>query len=250
LRTTGEEATTEDRLLGGQVVIRQPRDGFRVAIDTVLLAAAVAPAPGDMVLDAGSGCGAAALCLARRVPRCRIVGLERDAGLVALAAENIALNAAADRVEIRLGDVARPPASFGRGSFDHVMMNPPHLRADRARASPDPAKAAASLESDIGLEEWIGFAVAMLRPKGTLTVVHRADRLDDLLASLRGRAGGIVVVPLWPARDARPAKRVIVRARKGIVEPLVLAPGLVLHEADGRYTREADAVLRGAALAP
>jgi tRNA1(Val) A37 N6-methylase TrmN6 len=56
------------------------------------------------------------------------------------------------------------------------------------------------------------------------------------------------VYPLWPGCD-RPAKRVIVQARRGVATPLRLAPGLVLHEADGRYTPAADAVLRGAALA-
>jgi tRNA1(Val) A37 N6-methylase TrmN6 len=88
----------------------------------------------------------------------------------------------------------------------------------------------------------------MLQPKGTLVVVHRADRLDELLAALRGKVGEITVFPLWP-KAGRPAKRVLVRARKGVATPLALLPGLVLHEDDGRYTPIAQAVLRdGAAL--
>jgi tRNA1(Val) A37 N6-methylase TrmN6 len=239
---------TEDRLLGGRVVLRQPRSGFRAAIDTVLLAAAVPAKSGQRILDAGAGNGAAALCLAARVPGCCVVGLERDPDLVGLARENAELNDMTNRVEVRRGDIASPPSTFEAGSFDHAMMNPPHLRADRSQASPEPSRAAASQEQGPELGAWIDFALRMLRSKGTLTVIHRADRLDDLLATLRNRAGGVIVFPVWPTRDATAAKRVIVRARKAIATPLVLSPGLVLHEAGGGYTAAADAVLRGAAL--
>jgi tRNA1(Val) A37 N6-methylase TrmN6 len=90
------------------------------------------------------------------------------------------------------------------------------------------------------------FAVNMLRPKGTLVVVQRSDRLDDLLAALRNRVGEIMIYPLWP-KQGRPAKRVLLRARKGLNTPMSLLPGLVLHEDDGSYTPGADAVLRHAA---
>jgi tRNA1(Val) A37 N6-methylase TrmN6 len=79
-----------------------------------------------------------------------------------------------------------------------------------------------------------------------LTFIHRADRIEALLAQLNGRAGEIVLFPLW-AGPGKPAKRVLVRARKDIAAPTRLAPGLVLHEEDGRYTREAEALLRDAA---
>jgi tRNA1(Val) A37 N6-methylase TrmN6 len=86
----------------------------------------------------------------------------------------------------------------------------------------------------------------MARPKGTITLIHRADRLDAILAELWGRAGEIVIFPLWPGAG-KAAKRVIVRARKGVATPTRLAAGLVLHETDGRYTAAAEAVLRDGA---
>ncbi len=88
----------------------------------------------------------------------------------------------------------------------------------------------------------------MARPGGSVTFIHRADRLDALLAPLRALAGAIVVFPLWPdAARARPAKRVIVRAAKGMAAPLKLAPGLALHAENGAYTEVAEAILRAAA---
>jgi len=236
---------TEDRLLDGNVVLRQPRAGFRAAIDSVLLAGAVPAGPGDTVLEPGAGAGAAALCLARRVAGCAVVGIEPQADLVRLAGDNVRLNGFRNEVDVMIGDIARPPPRLAAGAFDHVMMNPPHLVAGKVNVSPDPARAASHVEGVSGLADWLAFGLRMVRHKGTLTLIHRADRLDEALAGLHGRAGEIVVFPLWPGRGGKPAKRVLVRARKGVATPLRFASGLVLHEENGGYTVAADAVLRG-----
>jgi tRNA1(Val) A37 N6-methylase TrmN6 len=235
--------TSEDLLLGGRVRISQPRDGARVAIDPVFLAAAIPAEPAQVVLDIGCGSGAASLCLAARVPACRIIGLELQPDLARLAGDNVAANGMAGRVMMLACDLLRPPPELVPGSFDHVMANPPFLERGRASLSPNAARAATAIEGEAGLDDWVRFAVKMLRPKGSLTFVHRADRLDALLGYLVGRVGGIVVFPLWPAAG-RDAGRVLVRARKQIAAPARLAAGLVLHEADGRFTRGAEAVLR------
>jgi tRNA1(Val) A37 N6-methylase TrmN6 len=238
----------EDRLLGGRLRLLQPASGYRVAIDTVFLAAAVPAVPGDLVLELGAGVGAASLCLAWREPGCRVMGVERDREAARLARANIELNGFGCRVDVMVGDLMRPPPRLAPGSFSHVMTNPPHLSSEAATPSPDAGKAAATMEGEAGIEAWVKAAHTMLRPKGSLTLVHRADRLDAILAALYGRMGEIVIFPLWPG-GSRPAQRILVRARKGIRTPLRLAPGLVLHEPDGRYTAAADAVLReGAGL--
>ncbi len=242
------EDVTEDRLLGGAIAIRQPRDGFRVAIDTVLLAAAVPAGDGQSVIEPGAGIGAAALCLARRVPGCRVVGLERQVDLVRLAGENARLNGLERRVDVMAGDLARPPPRLAPGAYDHAMMNPPFFEAGTTGRPDTEARAVARVESTAGLATWIGFAAAMLRRKGTLTLIHRADRLGEVLAALAGKAGDIAVFPLWPRAGAGAAKRVLIRARTGVAGPLRLVSGMVLHEADGAYTPEAEAVLRGGPL--
>jgi tRNA1(Val) A37 N6-methylase TrmN6 len=237
---------SDDALLGGRVKLRQPRDGYRAAIDPVLLAAAVPAGPADTVLDIGCGVGAAALCLAARVGGCRILGIDAQRDLVRLANDNAALNGFSDRVAAVTGDLLRPPPRFEPGSFHHVMANPPFHEADAATPSPDPGKAMAHREGEADLAAWLRFALVMVRAKGDITFIHRADRLEQLLAQFSGRLGEIVVFPLW-AGEGKPAKRVILRARKGVATPTRLAPGLVLHEADGRCTPGADAVLRGGA---
>ncbi len=234
-------ADAPDTLLGGRVRLRQPAEGYRVAIDPVLLAAAVPARPGSRVMDLGCGVGAAALCLLSRVPEAEATGWEIQEDLAALARENGRLNGCRRQFHVVLGDISDRGAALA-GTCDEVMCNPPHQPA-AAPAAPDPAKARATHEGGTALEDWIEAALFHARPKGGITLIHRADRLDDLLAAFRGRAGGIVVFPLWPGRG-KPAKRVILRAVKGSEAPLRLATGLTLHRDDGTFTPEAEAVLR------
>ena len=234
---------TEDAILGGRVRLRQPGRGYRVAIDPVLLAAAVAAAPEERILDAGTGTGAAALCLARRCAGVRIVGLERDPVLLALARDNTRANGLEDRVSILGGDLLEP---CREAPFDRVMTNPPFDLRGCATA-PAQASAAAAHQGEADAGAWVAACLARLRPRGWLTLIHRPDVLPALLGALAGRAGDVVLFPLWPSADAPAARRVIVTARKGARGPTRLSRGLVLHGPDGRYTEAAEAVLRHAA---
>lgn len=240
-------ALRENTLLGGAVRMNQAARGYRSAIDPVFLAAAVPARAGERVLELGLGAGAAALCLARRVPGCRITGIERDAQACELARANAALNGFAGRIEVLVGDVTRAPRALG--GFDHAMANPPHLSAARADMGRPGQAPAANVEDGPGtLEAWIACARRALAPGGSFTLVHRADRLDDILAHLRSGFGSGVVFPLWP-KSGTPAKRVLVQAWKGARGLVAVAPGLVLHQADGAYTQGAEDILRaGAAL--
>ncbi|MEQ9335273.1 methyltransferase [Thalassobaculum sp.] len=244
--TTTDGAVSEDALLGGRLRLRQPRDGYRAAIDPVLLAAAVPLRAGERVLDLGCGAGAVFLCLLAREPALTVTAVERDPAMAALARSNASLNGFGERVEVAEVDVATLLPDWRAGDFDQVLSNPPYLPAERADPSPHAGRAAAGVEAGSDLVAWVGRARRCLRHKGRLTMVHRADRLGDLLAALDG-FGEIVVFPLWP-RAGQEAKRVIVTARNGVRSPLRLAAGLVLHDAGGGYTKAADAALRGAGL--
>lgn len=238
-------AVTEDRLLGGRVWLTQPATGYRAGVDPVLLAATVPARAGETAIDAGAGVGAAALCLAVRVPGISVLGLEIDPAQAGLATANATRTGVADRVRFSALDLLSPGNLAGA---DHVLTNPPYLDPDAATPPPDPARARAHVAGPGGLRAWLAACLALLRPGGCLTLIHRADTLDEALAGLPN-CGGIEVIPLWPGRG-KPAKRVVLRARKGSRAPLVLHPGLVLHRPDGRYTDAAESVLRHAAALP
>ena len=242
------DSITEDGFLGGRLTLFQPRGHGRAGIDAVLLAAAVLAGAGQRALELGAGTGVASLCLACRVEGLEVAGLELQPELVELARRNAERNGLAERVRFHQGDLREPPAELRQAGFDRVLMNPPYHAAGTTRPSPDSMKATAHAELVGGLTDWLGGGLARLRPGGILTVVHRAERLGNILALLDGRAGEVMVLPLWPGRG-KAAKRVLVRARKGSAAPLRLLPGLVLHGEGGGFTAEAEAVLRdGAAL--
>lgn len=230
---------TEDALLGGRIRLLQPERGYRVAVDPVLLAAAVPAHAGDRILDLGAGVGAVGLCLAARVPGCKVVGIELQPALVELAHRNAELNTAAGQVETILHDLARPlPKDLG--TFDHVATNPPYLPAAMADPSPDLVKALATVESSANLARWL--EVAATAARSTVTVIHRSDRALEIVTELERLGwGDTVLISLAPAR------RVIVRARRSAVEQRRHAEPLVLHKPDGSYSSRAEAILRHAA---
>lgn len=235
-------AVTEDRLLGGRVLLRQPAAGYRVAIDPVILAAAVREKPQARVLDLGCGVGAAALCLLARCPELIVCGLELQPYLAHLARINGGLNAQHELFCVTCGDLRSPP--FGPASFDHVMLNPA-FHPPGARPSQDPSRALAMHEGETDLSQWLSAALTLLRPGGQVSLILRADRLDEALAALHGRAAALEITPLWP-KAGEAAKRVVMTARKGAKGAAQLNAGLVLHAADGRYSDAARAILEEA----
>ena len=232
--------TSQDRLLGGRVVLHQPCSGYRVAIDSVLLAAAVPVKAGERVVDLGCGVGAVALCLLSRQPELQVLGVERQTTLAELARRNAAENGWAERFTIEETDFASFPKAC-KGPFDHAVLNPPYHDPARQRPSPNPAKAAANHAEAASLAAVLDGARRILKHKGRVTMVHRADALKEILEAMAG-FGETTICPLWP-KAGRPARRVIVTARKGVKSGSGILPGLVLHEADGTYTPAAAAIL-------
>ena len=238
-----ENAFTQDLLLGGRISLRQPAQGYRVAIDPLLLAASVNAEPGETILDVGAGVGAAGLCVATRLAHCRIMGIERQKDLVRLANDNIVLNNLRDKMEILQGDLQSPPPRLAAGSYSQVISNPPYFENTRGRISPISNKGLSNHEGDFDMENWLKFSLLMLKPSGKITFIYRAEMLDKLLGLFYGKVGDIKVFPFWPSYG-QIAKLVIVQGVKGSKGGLSLLPGMALHNADGSFTQEADALLK------
>lgn len=235
-------AISTDRLLGGRLSLLQPQDGYRAAIDPVLLAASVPAGAGDHVLDLGCGVGSAGLCLAARVAGASVLGIDLQGDLVNLANRNAAANALASRVAFRVGDVL----SFRDTGFDHVLVNPPYLARDKASISPNPIKAMANVEGVARLADWVVCAIAAVKAGGSVTFIHRADRSDELLALMQRGLGDLRLLRLLPRREVA-AKRIILQGISGAPAGFRELGPWVLHEADGRFTPSTEAILRDAA---
>lgn len=239
----------ENGLLGGRVRLHQPARGYRAGMDAALLAAAAPANPGERLIEAGCGAGAVLMQIAARRPGVELVGIERDAAMTALAVENAALNGAEARIAIRQADIAAGFRALQLEPFDWAVSNPPFFDDAGALRAPSDGKRGAWMADD-GLKAWTDFLLKSVREGGRIVVVHRADRLADLLALLGHKAGSFAVRPIHPFAD-EPAKRVLVHCIKTGRAPLRLLPPLVLHDrTGGKHTAEAEAILRGeAALA-
>ncbi len=218
---------TDDGFLDGRLQILQPREGYRAATDPVFLAATIRAEAGETVLELGCGAGVALACLVHRVP-VRATGLELQQEYADLARQNMARNGL--DAQIVQGDLSDMPAELRAQSFDHVMMNPPFYESFRHSAPENAGKSTAFLEGDIALKSWLSVGLKRLKPLGWLTIIHRAERLGEILSGLE-KAGDIHILPL-SARNGRPARRVIVQARKGAFGPLILRAPLVLHDGE------------------
>jgi tRNA1(Val) A37 N6-methylase TrmN6 len=244
---------TEDRWLGGRLMLTQPRRGHRVGTDAALLVAA-AGSPGGRIVDVGAGIGAVGLALAQRNPLASVDLVEIDPELARLAERNAARNGLDTRARALRLDVLNPRERREVGlteSASCLVTNPPFFEAKSVRASPHAGKARAHVlprgEADATLADWIQASLAILAPGGRFVMIHRPDALSVILAAIGGRLGALALLPIYPTIDAS-AHRLLVSGVKGSKAPLRIAPGLILHGADGQLTAEADAIHRGERL--
>lgn len=245
------DESSPDALLDGRLRLRQAPRGHRAGTDAILLAAAVPAGAAGLLVDAGCGSGAAGLAAALAHPGLDLVLVDREPEALELAKANLALNGLNVRGRVAEADLlvarSRRAAALEDGAAAIVISNPPFLDPGQGRASPDARRARAHVfDAPDGLDRWIRACVAMTAPQGEAVLIQRADRLDDCLKAMEGRLGGIAVLPIYP-RQGEDAVRVLIRGRKGSRAPMRLRPGLILHEADGRFTPQAEAIHRGRA---
>lgn len=229
---------TEDVFLGGAVAVFQPEKGFRAGSDSVLLAAALKETQRGEALEIGCGAGGALLPALWRLKQARFVGLEIDPAMAVLARKGVLENGFDERADIVEGDAGDLPETF-ESRFDLVFSNPPFFEPGTTKP-PGEGKSGAYMES-LPLEHWIDAMLWCARPKGMVILIHRAAALTEILAGLHRKAGEIVVMPIrsYPGAEA---KRVIVRARKGLrAGPTRLLAGIDLY--DSRGGERSDAAL-------
>ncbi|MGH6671575.1 MAG: tRNA1(Val) (adenine(37)-N6)-methyltransferase [Xanthobacteraceae bacterium] len=244
--------TSDDSVLDGGLILRQPLRGHRVGHDAILLAATTSGRAGEHAVDLGAGVGAAGLALARRVDELSVTLVEIDPALTGLADGNIARNRLSGRVRAVCLDVAAPAAAFAAaglaaGWTDCVLMNPPFNALDNP--SPQASRRTAHAAPQGALRQWVRTASRLLRPGGTLTLVWRADGIAEVLTALASAYGAVSLLPVY-GKPGAPAIRILARAVKASRAPLSLLPGLLLADRNGKPTAQAEAILRGGAALP
>ncbi len=231
-------------LLTDSLLIKQPEKGYRYSIDAVVLAWHVNVLGHKRVVDLGTGCGIIALILARRFPHIHIMGIEIQKSLAYLAQCNVLKNQMTKQVQIICDDLKNLYTKDIGGPVDMVVANPPFGKAGCTRLGSDKSKCGATHEIFATLSDVIECSARLLNISGTLMMIYPAQRLVELFHTLR-KAG------LEPKRlrTVHPhvfadANRVIVRAVKHGRQELVIEPPLYVHQANGAYTTEVEAMFR------
>jgi tRNA1(Val) A37 N6-methylase TrmN6 len=238
--------TTEDTVYQGRVRLVQPARGFRTGFDSLLLAAALPALEKGEALELGCGCGGALLPAAFRLPGVSFTGLEMAESVTRLAEIGTQLNGFGTRVSIENTEASEWVKPH-ENRFDLVFANPPYFEPGKI-SDPGEGKASAYIET-LSLEGWIKAMLHAAKPRAPVILVHRAAELARLLAQLDRQAGEITVLPI-ASKAGEPARRVLVRGRKGLKRgPLTLLPPLITHTEDGSArTPAAQAIVEGIPL--
>ncbi len=248
-----EPQVSRDAFLNGKLEVLQPKKkGHRSGLDAILLASALPANISGRVADLGSGSGVAGLAAIALRPQLEVQLVEHNSHMAQLAFQSSKLlknSPLAKRIDVLEADVTltgerREKAGLLPDSFDFVMMNPPYNDAKTNRASTDKLRAEAHIMGVGGLDAWMRTATTILKPRGMLVMIYRAQSIGQIIAATQGRLGGLTIMPVY-SRANEAAKLLLIRATKGSRAPLTIVPPLVVHNANGRFTQKAKAVLDG-----
>ncbi|MBI5522152.1 MAG: methyltransferase [Desulfarculus sp.] len=228
-----EEGFTTDRL--GRLTLRQPRQGYRFSIDSVLLAFFATAATGP-VADLGAGCGPLCLLLHAR----GLAGPYCAVELYPAAAQCCRHNfqAAGLAGQVLEHDLTQDHPALPAGGFGLVISNPPFGRAGQGRLPPDPARAAARHELTLKAPDLWARAAGLLRPGGRLAVCLPPRRLAEALAGLLEHGLTPKRLRLVHGRAGRPASLSLIEAVKGGGHNLLVEPPLIVYGTGQAYTPE------------
>lgn len=227
---------TGDALFNGKLIVYQQKNGYRFSIDAVLLAGLTQVKAHDRVIDLGTGCGVVPLVLAYRGLGCKLIGLEIQHELAALAEKNVAANGFSNRIEVVRMDFLEVSGRFAPAAFDLVVSNPPYRRLATGRVNPDTQRAIARHEMKASVVDVFAAGKYLLPEGGRLAIIYPAARLDHLLASARQYGFNPKRLTVIYSNVSSPARLVHVVCRKGGGEELHVSPPFFIYEENGAYT--------------
>ncbi len=228
---------TSDTLFGGRLIVCQDEKGYRFSIDAVLLAGLTRIKKEDRVIELGTGCGVIPLVLAyRKKTEHKIVGVEIQQELAALAAKNVNDNNLGDLIEIHQLDLREVSSRFKAGSFDLVLSNPPYRKPGTGRINPDRQKALARHELTATMADVLDAAAYLLRQGGRVALIYPAARLANLLRSAIDHGLSPKRLTLIYSYPHGAARLVHLEARKGGGEELKVEQPFYIYGENEHYS--------------
>lgn len=236
------ESLTRDTFFNGNIVLNQPKSGYRFSIDAVLLAHLAFEQSGHTVLDLGSGCGVIPIMLAYRSPLRHIIGVEIQPGLCNFARSNVAANKMSGRIHILEKDMRRLEPVEVNGPVDLVVSNPPYRKLGSGRINVDSQRAVARHEVEVDLETVLTTAGRLLKKSGRFCIIYPSSRLVDLVATMRATRLEPKFLTMIHSRASSSARLVAVTGVKDGRPDVEIGPSLTLYHDDGSYTKTVTAM--------
>lgn len=231
-----DSKTTDDTILNGKIFLRQPKKGYRVAIDPIILSSFIRPKNDQKIIDVGCGAGAISLIIKRRNNFAKITSVDIDEKMCELCRYNSRKNSL--ELDVKNIDLKNMSNEI---LYDHIVTNPPFFTEKSSRISE--TKRLANFET-LELSKWISCCFSKLKNRGTFSIIHSASRIADILCALEGRAGAITITPIF-AKAGENAIRVVVQCIKGNRSATKISCGLIVHKDDGRFSEEMEHILNG-----
>lgn len=227
----------DDLLIRGRKMW-QLKKGYRMGLDTVLLAHFATVFPGNTVADLGTGVGALPLILTARAADLKVWAVEIQEPLAELARENMRLNNLTGNVNIVLGDLTTIAERWQQGSFHLVVSNPPYRKPGSGKGSPSASKRIATEEIYCTLSQIVATARKLLRPKGRFALVHKPERLGEIIEQFVECDLQPVRLRFVHPRVTAEASLVLIEGEKDSRRELTVEKPVVVYDNEGEYTEE------------
>lgn len=228
---------TEDFILNESIKIIQPKHGYRVAIDPILLADQVELKKNQSILDVGCGVGTISLILKYLENSQAVTSIDIDKNMIEFCKKNSEIN----NLPLNIIHHGIDFDFFKNMNFDCVVTNPPFYDSNNFRISK--TKKFANFET-IDVKTWLLFCVKRLKPGGHLYVIHLAEKLPQILSAISNKVGKIEIIPIYSYQNSN-AKRIIVKCKKGSKESLKILPPIISHDETGNYSSSLKKILNG-----
>ena len=209
-----DNETLEDLGLDGLKLI-QSDQFFKFGTDAVLLADFAKVKPTGCAIDLCTGSGIVPLLLSARFPLLTIEALELSEDMADMARRSVAISGRSEQIHITCGDVLNVRELYRGRQFDLVCCNPPYQKKGSGRINPNAAKAAARHELFCTLEDVVSAAAYLTKPCGTFAMVHRPERLTDILHIMRTQGLEPKRLILVADRPKKAPDLVLVEGRRG-----------------------------------